>query len=107
MSTLKVLAWKCDRVGCGWVWYTREDEAPKRCARCKSPNWNLVGGGDGSKEVVRKADGEQAGDRADESRNHRSRKASRNSKGVSGSAVQRARGSRQSGKGHETSSCRV
>ena len=35
-----VQAWKCDKAGCGHVWYTDGVTVPKRCARCKSPAWN-------------------------------------------------------------------
>src|SRR5271170_1040914 len=40
MSTLMVQAWKCDKAGCGHVWYTDGVDRPKRCARCKSPVWD-------------------------------------------------------------------
>jgi hypothetical protein len=41
MSTKSVLAWHCDRPGCGHDWLSKEK--PKRCARCKSPAWDKVG----------------------------------------------------------------
>lgn len=44
MSVLMVSAWRCDKAACGHVWYTGEEEAPARCAKCKSRNWNVVGG---------------------------------------------------------------
>jgi len=42
MSRIDGQVWKCDRAGCGHVWYTGSEEAPKSCARCKSRKWNLV-----------------------------------------------------------------
>jgi predicted nucleic acid-binding Zn-ribbon protein len=31
-------AWQCDV--CGHVWYTKANEAPTACAKCKRRNWN-------------------------------------------------------------------
>ena len=39
-----VAAWKCER--CGHVWLSEEE--PKRCAKCKTPLWNVS-----SKEELR------------------------------------------------------
>jgi hypothetical protein len=43
MSQISVLAWKCDRRGCGKVWLAKEK--PKACAKCKSRKWDLRGEG--------------------------------------------------------------
>jgi hypothetical protein len=40
MSTLLVKAWRCDHEGCGHVWTSKTE--PKRCSKCKRPNWNRV-----------------------------------------------------------------
>jgi len=31
--------WKCDR--CKHEWLSRDGETPLRCAKCKSPYWNI------------------------------------------------------------------
>lgn len=38
MSKIQVLAWRCDRDGCGHVWLAKEK--PKACAKCKARNWD-------------------------------------------------------------------
>lgn len=44
-------AWRCDREGCGHVWYTGKEEAPERCAKCKARNWNTEGTNGKSEQV--------------------------------------------------------
>jgi hypothetical protein len=44
MSQFWKQVWKCDRENCGYIWLGAGDKEPKRCAKCKSPNWNLKKG---------------------------------------------------------------
>ena len=44
MSEVGIKAWKCDRAGCSHVWGLHvgpEKGKPKRCAKCKSPYWDV------------------------------------------------------------------
>jgi len=38
MSVIQIDAWQCDL--CGHVWYTKADDPPKACAKCKRRNWD-------------------------------------------------------------------
>ncbi len=43
MSWITIDACQCDREGCGHIWLPRGAEAPTRCAKCKSANWDQGG----------------------------------------------------------------
>jgi hypothetical protein len=38
MGIIRVDAWQCDL--CRHIWYTKSEEPPKACAKCKRRNWN-------------------------------------------------------------------
>lgn len=42
VRTVKRYYCKCER--CGHSWQTESTLVPKRCAKCKRPNWNVPAG---------------------------------------------------------------
>jgi hypothetical protein len=55
MAKIQVEANQCDR--CGHIWLS---ENPVRCAKCKSPYWNMGAGPANAKQIGRKIRAQQA-----------------------------------------------